>query len=128
MTTTTIQRPALTEQDIRKAIEASATSTDALRWAISVVASTSCAAFTALSRDDAGDDARDSRWRDLRRSEARRLRELVTGAIDAAATRCEAIILEELTAAGVAFAAEYPDAPRAVSDERGVRSTWRPMS
>jgi hypothetical protein len=30
-----------------------------------------------------------------------------------AADRCEAIILEELTAAGLRFAAEYPDAPRA---------------
>jgi hypothetical protein len=64
------------------------------------------------SEYDAGDDAPDSLWRDLRRSEARRLRELVTDAIAAATRRCEAVILEELTAAGVTFAAEHPDAPR----------------
>ncbi len=94
MTTTTIQRPALTEQDIRKAIEAS---TDYLRWGIGTVV---------LDLQDV-DDSPDSLWRDLRRPEARRLRDLVTGAIDAAASRCEAIILQELTAAGLAFAAEH---------------------
>ena len=112
-----------TEQDVRASLEAfleasSPTSVgtmrDALREAIRDVGDAlDCAAYTALeSGDDVGDDAPDSLWRDLRRSEARRLRELVTGAIDAAASRCEAIILEELTAAGVTFAAEHPDAPR----------------
>lgn len=129
MAAETISRPgsggmtAPTEQEVRASLvaflEASSpmsvgTMRDALRCAIRDVGDAlDCAAFTALESEyDAGDDAPDSLWRDLRRSEARRLRELVTGAIDAAASRCEAIILEELTAAGVTFAAEHPDAPR----------------
>jgi hypothetical protein len=113
-----------TEQDIRASLDAFleasspmsvGTMRDALREAIRDVGDAlDCAAFTALgSVDDAGDDAPDSLWRDLRRSEARRLRDLVTDAIGAATRRCEAVILEELTAAGVTFAAEHPDAPRA---------------
>lgn len=51
-------------------------------------------------------------WGDLRPSEAGRLVELVGDACDRAADRCYGIIIEELTAAGAAFAAEYPDAPR----------------
>lgn len=112
-----------TEQEVREALgaflEASSpmsvgTMRDALREAIRDVGDAlDCAAFTALgSEDDVGDDAPDSLWRDLRRTEARRLRELVTDAIAAATRRCEAIILEELTGAGVTFAAEHPDAPR----------------
>ncbi len=122
---TITQRRAPTEQEVRASLEAFleasspmsvGTMRDALRCAIRDVGDAlDCAAFTALGSEyDAGDDAPDSLWRDLRRSEARRLRELVTGAIDAAASRCEAIALEELTAAGVAFAAEHPDAPRPV--------------
>ncbi len=53
-------------------------------------------------------------WCDLRATEAYRLMSLMDEAIERAATRCEAIILEELTGAGVTFAAEYPDAPRPV--------------
>ncbi len=60
-------------------------------------------------------------WRDLRPSEADRLVELVNAATERAAERCEAIILEELTAAGVAFAAEHPDAPRG-EPEKGEAS------
>ncbi|CAN5828261.1 hypothetical protein BH20CHL5_BH20CHL5_14310 [soil metagenome] len=114
-----------TEQDVRASLEAFleanspmsvGTMRDALREAIRDVGDAlDCAAYTALeSEGDVGDDAPDSLWRDLRRSEARHLRELVTGGIDAAASRCEAIILEELTAAGVTFAAQHPDAPRPV--------------
>jgi hypothetical protein len=51
-------------------------------------------------------------WIELRRSEARRLRDLLREAEERAVARCEAIILDELTAAGVAFAAEFPEAPR----------------
>lgn len=52
-------------------------------------------------------------WTNLRPSEAARLVELTEAACDRAEARCVAVILEELTAAGVEFAAEYPDAPRA---------------
>jgi hypothetical protein len=51
-------------------------------------------------------------WEDLRPSEAVRLIELVSAAKERAAARCEAIIEQELVAAGVAFAAEYPGARR----------------
>jgi hypothetical protein len=51
-------------------------------------------------------------WMDLRTSEARRLEQLVEDAIERAAQRCEAIIIEELTGAGAAFAGEFPEAPR----------------
>ncbi len=78
-----------TEQDIRKALDAFleasspmsvGTMRDALRCAIRDVGDAlDCAAFTALSSEgDMGDDdVEDALWRDLRRSEARRLRELV---------------------------------------------------
>lgn len=125
MTTTTEERTmsAPTEHEIREALVAflespsplaEGTMRDALLEAIKDVGDAlDVAAFTALSsEEDAGDDAPDSLWRDLRRSEARHLRDLVTDAIGAATRRCEAIILEELTAAGVTFAAEHPDVPR----------------
>lgn len=51
-------------------------------------------------------------WWDLRPSEGARMLALINDAIARATERCEAIILEELTAAGVQFAAEHPDAPR----------------
>ena len=51
-------------------------------------------------------------YRDLRLSEASALRALMDAASARAADRCEAIILDELTAAGVAFAQVHPDAPR----------------
>ena len=53
---------------------------------------------------------------DMRRSEAEALAEALRPAVDRAASRCEAIIIDELTAAGVQFAQEYPDAPRAVRE------------
>ncbi|HUG47975.1 MAG TPA: hypothetical protein VMP67_06135 [Candidatus Limnocylindria bacterium] len=52
-------------------------------------------------------------WWDIRPSQAVRLHQLVGEARDRALSRCQAIIVDELTAAGVQFAAEYPDAPRA---------------
>jgi hypothetical protein len=45
--------------------------------------------------------------------EARRLRQVVIEAKARAQARCEAVILEELTAARVTFAQERPEAPRA---------------
>jgi hypothetical protein len=51
-------------------------------------------------------------WTDLRPSQAVRLVQLVGAAQDRATARCEAIIIEELTAVGLTFAAEHPDAPR----------------
>jgi hypothetical protein len=88
---------------------------DALRSVVRDIADTiDVPAFNALESDrDVGDDeSHDALWRDLRRSEARRLRELVTAAIDRATERCEAIILDEVTAPGIAFAKEFPEAPR----------------
>ena len=67
MTTTTIQRPALTEQDIRKAIEASATSTDALRWVIGgVVLSHGSIGVRASGGGSAGPISTDRRRSDTR--------------------------------------------------------------
>jgi hypothetical protein len=54
-------------------------------------------------------------WWGLSRAEARQLRALVDAAKSTLVERCEALIVEELTAVGVAFAAKHPDAPR-----------WRP--
>lgn len=51
-------------------------------------------------------------WTNLRPSECVRLIGLVEAAIDRAADRSAAIVIEEVVAAGVAFAQEYPDAPR----------------
>jgi hypothetical protein len=58
--------------------------------------------------------------------------QLVSDAIDHAVDRCTAIVLDELVGAGVAFAAEYPDAPRRrVSTKRelsGVAEAPHPRS
>lgn len=51
-------------------------------------------------------------WYNLRATEAKRLRELTAAAIEAIAQGCETVIMEGLTATALAFAAEYPDAPR----------------
>jgi hypothetical protein len=56
--------------------------------------------------DDVGPEAI---WTDLRPSEAIHLMKMIEAAVDRAATRCQAIILEELAAAGLAFAAENPE-------------------
>lgn len=52
-------------------------------------------------------------WADLRPSEADRLGELIAAARQQAAERARAAIVEEVVAAALTFAAEYPDAPRA---------------
>lgn len=69
------------------------------------------------ARDDVLEEGQDPRdlaglWADLRLSEADRLRRLADAATARAADRAEAIIVEEIVAAGLAFAAEFPDAPR----------------
>lgn len=72
-------------------------------------------AFLALAREDWIDPAEHDDgdlWYDLRTSEALRLTALYQAAIEQAAVDCEATIVAALTAAGVQFAAEYPDAPR----------------
>lgn len=63
--------------------------------------------------DEWGEPGDDGLWINLRRTEALRLRELVIEAAEQAAARCEAVIRDELVAAGLAFAAEFPEAPRA---------------
>jgi hypothetical protein len=73
------------------------------------------AAFDALESPDErtpGDDTGLVLWRDLRPSEAIVLRGLVADAVRRATDRCQILVLEELTAAGVGFAAAFPDAPR----------------
>jgi hypothetical protein len=49
-------------------------------------------------------------WDDLRPSQATRLMQLVNETRDRAAARCQAIIVEEFTAAGLAFDAEFAGA------------------
>ncbi|MBX3029066.1 MAG: hypothetical protein KF809_02785 [Chloroflexi bacterium] len=51
-------------------------------------------------------------WRDLRPSQATRLRELADQAKVRAHSRCREVILAELLVAAQTFAAEHPDAPR----------------
>ena len=52
-------------------------------------------------------------WTDLRASEDARLHKLLAKAEHRALGRARAIVIEEAVAAALAFAAEYPDAPRA---------------
>jgi hypothetical protein len=54
-----------------------------------------------------------SPWRDLRPSESGRLEAIITAAEARAWARAHAAIVEEAVAAALAFAAEFPDAPRA---------------
>ena len=56
-----------------------------------------------------------SLWRDLRPSESSRLEAISTAAEARAWARAHAAIVEEAVAAALAFAAEYPEAPRATS-------------
>jgi hypothetical protein len=54
-----------------------------------------------------------SPWRDLRPSESGRLEAIITEAEARAWARAHAAIVEEAVSAALAFAAEYPEAPRA---------------
>ncbi len=127
--TETISRPdtgtpagpvsAPTEQEIREAIEATATSVvdhvhDGIRDAASPLTNPAFLTIDATEEWTPGLPDPADLWTDLRLSEAMRLRALTEEAIVRAGQRCEAIILEELTGAGVTFATEYPDAPRPV--------------
>ena len=73
------------------------------------------ASYALGDQDDIGEEFEGRIWQDLRTSEARRLREIVAEALPRAAARAEEVIVEELTAAGVRFAEEFPDAPRGKS-------------
>jgi hypothetical protein len=53
-------------------------------------------------------------WDDLRREEAERLDELYTLGVTRALGMCLELVMDELVSVALAFAAEYPDAPRAV--------------
>jgi hypothetical protein len=55
-------------------------------------------------------------WCDLRPSEADRLKTLLYGAEERAVAACHELIIREYIAAALAFAAEYPDAPRAARE------------
>lgn len=108
-----------TEAEIRAAIGASIEAVgfdDALNGAL-VVASGPVANPAFLAFADSADYAPDvpdpgDLWTDLRHSEAARLHELAGAAWERAKARCREAIIEEYVAAGVAFAAEFPDAPR----------------
>jgi hypothetical protein len=58
-------------------------------------------------------DRSEGPWQDLRPSEALRLRALIGEAERRAVDRARQAIVEEVVAAGLAFVAEYPDAPLA---------------
>lgn len=58
-------------------------------------------------------DRSEGPWQDLRPSEAMRLRALIGEAERRAVERARQAIVEEVIAAGLAFVAEYPDAPLA---------------
>ncbi len=62
---------------------------------------------------DWGTQALSDLWADLRPSEVERLHELIAEAKRRALDAAWAVIAEQVVAAGLAFAAEYPDAPRA---------------
>jgi hypothetical protein len=109
-----------TEQEIRAALERKLTNwpddngeselADAIRKYSSPVR------YTPLPRDDWhewGAHALNTElWDDLRPQEAERLGGLVAAAVRRAHERARAVIFDELVTAGLAFAAEYPDAPR----------------
>ena len=56
----------------------------------------------------------DGPWTDLRPSEAARLCAILEAAETEAFARCEAMLVEAAVSAALRFAAECPDAPRAV--------------
>jgi hypothetical protein len=62
---------------------------------------------------DAIVDPASTLWADLRPSEDLRLRAIIEEAERRAFDRCRGIIVDEATAAALAFAAEFPEAPRA---------------
>jgi hypothetical protein len=120
MTTATVTT-APTEVEIRAAIEASAAHysnhgrdrlseavmeyADDLRWLPGDP--------DVLDTDPAHDERCTVLARDLRPSEADRLRTLIYEAEERATAACHDLIVREYTAAALAFVAEYPDAPRA---------------
>ncbi len=130
---TTATKPASLEAAIAKAIKAqwSAEFTDeadSLEGGLGYVITTAAEPFVdsaARTLESAGGSAWEpihetgplAIWQDLRPSEAVRLMELVSSAKDRAVEQCLAIIEMELTAVGLAFAAEYPDAQRAGATE-----------
>ncbi len=75
-----------------------------------------CAAKSALGKISDVPTMETSLWGVLSPEPARVLDSIVSAAIERAVGRCVDIILEELTAAGVQFAQEHPDAPRAVRE------------
>jgi hypothetical protein len=76
------------------------------------------AAWNALESPDPRDpdDHSSAIWTDLRPSEAVILRDAVRDAVRRAHERCLIVTVEELTAAGVEFATQFPDAPRAIGE------------
>lgn len=127
MATTASLAPPATEAEIRAAINfgwrqhPSSTPTEAgARAALHGLILEVAQALTAPSLDalDArledfdGTPSDEAFWVDLRKSEAQTLRDYVHEAVATASDRCQAIITEELVAAGVRFATEHPNAPR----------------
>lgn len=137
MTTTTATRTAAiapTEAEIRAALELRATRYPAddprkgLRESIEDFARVlSGPAFDALEavdpRDPEAPDQPDDLWRDLRPSEAKVLDAIAREGIESAYERAYAAILDELVAAGLRFAREHPDVPRAKVGQPGGAMT-----
>lgn len=101
MTATLAVRPP-TEQEIRAAVEAAIVETAVLD---DLAGKVYAAFYTAVWDGD-----------DLRPSEQGALDALVEPVFDRVRAGCREVIVDELTAAGVQFAAEFPDAPRPESN------------
>src|SRR5438445_13676793 len=63
--------------------------------------------------EDQQEPGPDDLWWDLRPTEAARLEAIRQEAVERAQRRAREIVIEELVAAGLRFAEEFPDAPRA---------------
>lgn len=110
----TITTTAPSEAEIRAAIEAAPDGYDGVSDLTGKLYELFGAPLYGPGRFDPEEDQVGPRdlWVDLRASEAARLLELADEAWVRARQRVHQILVDELTAAALAFAAEYPEAPR----------------
>lgn len=113
MTTATHTAP-LTAEDVRTAIEVRTARHPFDAWTHKL-GDAVVQAFDPVGYHDAEGSTSDI-WTDLRNSEGLRLAQLVDIAAERTIERVRAIVIEEVVAAALAFAAEYPDAPRATGE------------
>lgn len=111
MTTATAPAP-ITEADVRAAIAAREAKFPHDNWSDKLDQATGQVSDPIGYFDDEG--FLSDIWTDLRPSEQERLNSLLADAVGAAYVRAKAVILEEVVGAALAFAAECPDARRAV--------------